>query len=320
MSATSVGGGATLESAPEPAPAKDALAPRAPEEARARKNPRAIAVVFLFELAWGFVVAAPAHAWAKRVWGSHPDGDAVLWAPGGRELLTWLGGLDPALSVVTRTSMLLLFVGVLLAQVPLAALLVSLGARRDDGRAPRMTDALARGVALFVPFTAVLALVSLVELLVLGIGAGVGALVERALTSGFGDALALDVRIAVTLFGLALALVVGVFGDLVRVALAYESLAEGPRRPAWTRLVSATKRAARVGRGGFLGAIGAWAWRAGVGLALVDAGAFVAGVLGGRGGAALVALWLVHQGVVLGRIGLRASFLASALRLQRSER
>jgi hypothetical protein len=57
-----------------------------------------------------------------------------------------------------------------------------------------------------------------------------------------------------------------------------------------------------------------WAWRALASLAPIVAAAWAADRLGGRGGAALFALLVLHQAVVLARVGLRASWLARALR------
>jgi hypothetical protein len=313
---TAAGGGETLESAPVAPPApRDDVRLLDPAAIAARRRPMAVAVVYLFELAWALVVATPVHAWAKRVWGSHPDGDAVLWAPGGRELMSWFGALDPALAVSTRTSLLLLFAGAMIAQIPLGALLVSLASERDGGRALRLSDALARGVGLWLPLSVVLFVASGLCALVLGVGVAAGIAVDRALIPSAGDARAFTIElVVVALFGV-LALAVGVFGDLVRAAVASDSVASQAPRSSWSRLVSATKRAAQVGRRGFVRALGAWAWRAVVSVGLLAAGSLAADALGGRGGALLVALWLVHQAVVLGRTALRASFLARALRL-----
>jgi hypothetical protein len=57
-----------------------------------------------------------------------------------------------------------------------------------------------------------------------------------------------------------------------------------------------------------------WAWRSVAAVAPVVAAAAVAGKLGGRGGAALVFLLLLHQAVVAVRVALRTSWLARALR------
>jgi hypothetical protein len=85
--------------------------------------------------------------------------------------------------------------------------------------------------------------------------------------------------------------------------------------PGGTLLVRGARTALRASRRALLRAVGAWAWRAALGLALLGAGAAAAQALGGRGGWALAGLWLIHQGVVLGRVALRASWLARALGL-----
>ena len=71
-------------------------------EIRARERPRAIILVYLWELAWALLIAAPIHAWAKRSWGAHPDGDAVLFRAGARDLAAWISSGDDAGSVVVR--------------------------------------------------------------------------------------------------------------------------------------------------------------------------------------------------------------------------
>jgi len=57
-----------------------------------------------------------------------------------------------------------------------------------------------------------------------------------------------------------------------------------------------------------------WAWRMLASVAPVLTGAAVAERLGGRGGVALVVLFALHQCVVVVHVGLRASWLAKALR------
>ncbi|MDF2697380.1 MAG: hypothetical protein K0S65_5763, partial [Labilithrix sp.] len=78
-----------------------------PTRIRARRRPGMVLFVWAWELVCAFFIATPVHAFAKAVWGSHPDGDAVVFRPGGRSLLTWLGDEGPALAVVLRTTFLL---------------------------------------------------------------------------------------------------------------------------------------------------------------------------------------------------------------------
>ena len=100
--------------------------------------------MFVAELAWAFVVATPVHAWARRAWGAHPDGDAVLFAPGGRDLLVWLGQDDAGLSVTARTTIVLLAVGAVLLQLPFGALVASLAFGRGGGATATSHDGRAR--------------------------------------------------------------------------------------------------------------------------------------------------------------------------------
>ncbi len=112
------------------------MRPLDPSAMHARKRPVAIAMMFAAELAWALVVATPVHEWAKRAWGAHPDGDAVLFAPGGRDLLMWLGQEDAGLSVTARTTLVLLVVGAVLLQLPFGALVASLAFGREVAAAP----------------------------------------------------------------------------------------------------------------------------------------------------------------------------------------
>ena len=57
----------------------------------------------------------------------------------------------------------------------------------------------------------------------------------------------------------------------------------------------------------------AWAWRAALSLGLVVIGIAASQALSGKGGAALLVLWLIHQAIVLVRVALRASWLARAI-------
>ncbi len=287
------------------------LSPLSPGAISARRRPAALLFVFAWELAWALVVATPVHAWARRVWGAHPDGDAVLWAPGARELLVWLGSLDAAESTVFNVTALLVLVGTMLAQIPLAILLTSLVNGRDEaGRAPSLADAQRGAAGTYLPLLTVHVAIRLGELTVLATGGFAARALDHALANSLGDALA--ARLAIALFALfvLLALALGVLGDLVRTSIAHD-----PSGSAWRSFVRAVKRAGGVGLRAFRSAFLAWAWRAAFALALVGLGALASQGLGGRGGLALLLLFVGHQGIVLARTALRASWLARAARL-----
>lgn len=268
---------------------------------------RAIAVVLVFawELAWGLVVATPVHAWVKQAWGAHPDGDAVLFEPGGRALVLMLGNGGDAMGVVVATVAVLLVAGAVLGQVPLGALVAAL-ARRT-----RFVDALATGVRAWLPLSAVLVIAGVVQGVLLAIGGFAGSALDHALRDALGDARAFGARLVVLAVFVAIAAVVGIVADLARVAVVRDL----ETAPAWTNVRAGIGAALRTTRRSFGGALGGWAWRAALAAALLGAAWMAGGIVGGRGGAALVALFVFRQLMVLGRTALRASWLAHALRL-----
>ena len=181
------------------------MTPLAPRSIHARKRPLAIAFVFLIELAWALVVATPVHAWARRVWGGHPDGDAVLFADGARDLMVWLGQNDAALAVTARTSIVLLVVGAVLMQLPFGALVASLAFGRvvrteDDGgagqiRSLRLRGALQIGVSAFLPLAVLLVLGSIASIVVLLLGGLAASGLDHTLTEAVGDARSFTLRV-----------------------------------------------------------------------------------------------------------------------------
>jgi hypothetical protein len=294
----------------------------------ARRRPLALASVFLADLSWALLVATPVHAWARNVWGGRPDGDAVLFADGARELMVWLGQSgDTALPVTARTTIVLLAVGAVLMQLPLGALVASLAFGRivqtdDDGtvqiRSLRLRSALQVGVTAFLPLAVLLVVGAVASLIVLLLGGLAASGLESSLNEALGDARSFTVR--AVLFGAfaALAAVIGVVVDLARAAeipTSRTTAASGAASPAWNVVLRGVRIALKTSRAGLGRAVLAWTGRAVVGLALVAIGFVAADVLGGSGGLSLTLLFVVHQAVILGRVALRASWMARALRL-----
>jgi hypothetical protein len=296
------------------------LAPLVPSAIRARRRPVAIVAVYLAELVWSLVIASPVHAWARAVYGAHPAGDAVLWAPGGRELLAWVGDANSALPILSRTTLILLVVGMLAMQVPLGALVVSLGFARgteaSGSAAPRWRSAIAVGTSAFWGLAGLLVLGGLTSLVVFAIGTMVGAAVDSGVSASLGDARAFQLRLVVIGLFTLLCCVIGVIVDLARVSVARETALTAIRGTAlsgWTMMLRGLRWGFRAFRRHAGRALLAWGWRAVLSLALIAVGYFVAAAIGGKGGALLLVLWLVHQGIVLVRVALRASWLARAL-------
>lgn len=298
-------------------------------EIRARKRPGAIVLLYLWELAFALLIATPIHAWARRAWGSHPDGDAVLWKDGGRALLTWLGQVDAALPVVSRTAIVLLVVGAVFSQLPLGALLASLAFERGPtppnfprtlgGQSPRAGTAMRAGMNAFFPLVVVLAFLAVTNAIVLGLGTALASAMDHGFERKLGDAQSFQLHVAVVAFFFLISAFAGVFVDLARAAIGREAgLASmrGSVHPAWNMMLRGIRVAITTSRNrGIYRALRAWAVRAGSGVVLLAIGWIAASSLGGKGGGALIALWVIHQGVVLGRVALRASWLAHATRM-----
>lgn len=281
-------------------------------EIRARQRPIAIVLVYFWELAWALVVATPMHAWARRSWGTHPDGDAVLFRAGARELASWVGAGDEAASVVVRVTLLLLVVGAVAGQIPLGALVASLIRRI------RATQALAVGVRAWLPLCGVLLLATFIEGVVLFGGGLASTAIGHALRDKMGDARAFGVTLAVFGFFVFLAAIVGVIADLARVAVARDVAEQDPDaepRSGLTVLRAGLGVALSTMRRRFGRALFGWTWRMSVGVMLLGLAWAIGSLVGGRGGIVLFLLFLLHQGIVFARTALRASWLAHALRL-----
>lgn len=254
----------------------------------------------------------------------------------------WLGQEDAGLALTARTTMVLLLVGTLLLQVPFGALVASLAFGREVAAPPvaapsdaddaaaasppsppalrslRLVTALKLGVGAWLPLASLLAFSVVLSVIVLSLGGIVASLVEHGVTASLGDARAFTVRLVVFALFAALALVLGVVVDLARAAAVREvGLAEraGATAPGWNVMLRGLRTAMTAARRGLGRATLGWTGRALVGVALVAIGYVAASSLGGRGGAALTGLFVIHQGVILGRVALRASWMARALAL-----
>ena len=308
-----------------PAAPKEHLTPLPPIAIRARQRPWAIFHVYLYELIFSLVIATPVYAWAQRAWGGHPDGDAVLWQPGGHYLATWVLQPETTLAVVSRTTLTLLAVSAIALQIPLGALCASLAFARDDDtpglpdprRSMRWTSALRIGMASFMALAGLFVLSLLASGIVAGLGVWASGAMSHRLAEGHGEVKAFEARLAVlAVFGVPLAFV-GVIADLARAAIARSAAiatAQGTPLPGLTLLGRGIRAGLRAARRSLLPGTVAWAWRALAGLALIAVGYAVTGAIGGRGGLSLVGIWVLHQLIVLVRTALRASWLARALR------
>jgi|HubBroStandDraft_6_1064221.scaffolds.fasta_scaffold42818_2 hypothetical protein len=270
---------------------------------RARRRPVAILGVWAWQTALAWFASWPAASLVQAAYGSDPRGDGVLWMPGSHALLDFLWREAHGVSAALRGAAYVLLVGAVAGLVPLAALMVAMAAA---GAAPggRRGHGIAETLRVLPAMTLLLFVMTAGQALALGAGAFAGQLAEGWTLTGLGEARAQQLGLALGVPFLVLAVAIGVTHDLARAAL--------------VRGASGGMRALALGVAEFgaapMSLAWSWAWRAAGGLVPVIVVGAVAGRLGARGGAALLLLALLHQGVVLGRVALRASWLAAALR------
>jgi hypothetical protein len=227
----------------------------------------------------------------------------VLWAPGSHALLDFLWRDLHGVSAVVRGAAWVLVAGALVGLVPMTALTVAL-ADPDHVTKVGYARRMEAGWRALPAMTLLLVVATVAQASALGAGVFVGELAEGWTQTGLGEAHAQELGAALGLPFLALATAIGVTHDLACAAVVCRAI--GGMR---ALVVAATEFfAAPVSLGW------SWAWRAMASLALVVAVGKVADRLGGLGGLALLVLALLHQMVVLGRVALRASWLAAALR------
>ncbi|MBX3227032.1 MAG: hypothetical protein KIT84_41295 [Labilithrix sp.] len=273
---------------------------------RARRRPGTIVGVWLFELGCAYVLATPVYAWARAVWGGHPDGDAVLFRPGALALMEWLNADGPTLAIVLRTTLVLFVVFGLASQVVFGAVVASLVSAK-----PRPGAALRVGLSAFFPLLAVALLAALLEGFFLGVGYYLSSSLDHAMQRTYGDQRAFVARLVVFGSFFVLVLAAGVLGDLAKVALARDVALGETKRPITNAILSALRVARTRPAAAGLG----WAWRAGVALWLVGTGATLNDWEASRSGNVIWLLFAAHQTLLLGRAALRTSWLAHATRL-----
>jgi hypothetical protein len=270
----------------------------------ARRHPWAVVGMWGWQSVLALLASQPLAALAGAAYGGDPRGDAPLWDPGGHALLDWLWHEAHGLSAVVRGAEVALAVAAVVGLVPLAAMLFAMAHATRDRKNVGLVRSVAAGLRAFRPFLVLGVVLGVAGALVAGLGAGAAGLAHMGALASLGEARAEQVALGVALAFLGPVSCVGVVHDLARAAVVRFQL--GGLRA----LVAGT----RVFREGPASLWWSWAWRAGVAAALVLVAASVASHLGGRGGAALAVLAVLHQAVVVARVALRASWLGYALR------
>lgn len=299
---------ATAEETPKVAGLhEDDLEPVPASEMRARRHPLAIGAMFLYELAAGYVIAAPVHAWARSAFGGHPYGDETLFRPGGYALLNWLDTDGSELAIVFRTTWMLLLVFALGSNLVTAGVVATLATRGGK----RLSNALRVGASSFFPILAAGVVFGAIQGFFLGLGFFLSSGLDHKLQASYGDERAWVARLALFAVFCVFVLASGVAGDLARVTIARDIAQGTAEKPLREGIVTAMRTARRkMGR-----AMLAWGWRAAISTALVGVGALLGDLTSGRAGGPLWLLFFAHQGIVFARAALRTSWLANALRL-----
>ncbi len=270
---------------------------------RARRRPRAVLWLYLYQLAVAFVVAWPISRALGAAFASHPRGASVLLDDGGWALLALRHAYDRLSPSLTALLSCAVVGGALFGLVPLTTLLVSVSHATPQLGAPRARHLAPYVVAAFRPMAILLVLATLLEISLLLVASRVYSSVSESAAARWGDARGDILGLVAFAFLGSLAAVVGVLHDLARAALA--------------RFRVGTAGAIRHGLAALrrtpLRLLWSWSWRVLAGWLVVVVVAAFTGRLGATslGVLALVAL---HQAAALARVMFRASWLARALR------
>jgi hypothetical protein len=271
---------------------------------RARYCPRAIVAFWAWEAVLGAALAWPFASIVRSTYGSHPHGDLVLWEPGGLALLDLVVRRTPVLGALVAHGVIVLLFAAVLGLVPAAALLASLAFSTAEGKRPSLREALALAMDAALPSASVFA-VAVVFDVSLGAAALAGAtLADEGFSRAFGDVAADGIALSFIVLCAAAGAAAGVLQELARAAVVRFGV--GARDGLRTALRALTITPTAL--------LWSWGWRALASLVPLALGGLLAERLGGLGGGGLVALWVLHQLIVLVRVALRASWLARAMR------
>jgi hypothetical protein len=274
------------------------------EAVRARRHPWALAGLWGWQTVLAVGASWPAASVVRVVYGIGPRGDAPLWDAGGHALLDFLWHSARGLAPVTAAGELALIVGAVAGLLPMAGAMFAMAYATRDRHAAGFVRSMTAALRVMPSLLLLLVVVSVAQAVAAGIGVAVGAAVEGWAHAGFGEARAQRIGIAAGLVFVALVSGLGVVHDLARAAVVRS-------RVSWLRALVLGART--FGRSP-LPLWWSWAWRALISLAPVLAVAAVATRIGGRGGATLLLLALLHQAVVVSRVAVRTSWLAETLR------
>ena len=272
---------------------------------RARRHPWALAGLWAWQSALALAVSWPAASLVGATYAGHPRGDGPLWDAGGHALLDFLWHGSRGLAGLTASAEIALSLAAIAGLLPTAAVMIAMAYATRDRRPAGFVRSVGGAARAMPSLLWLLVIMGVAEAATVGVGALIAVGAQAWFHDGLGEARAERVGVAVGLVFVVAASGLGVVHDLARAAVVCT------RATALRALVLGARTFGRAP----LPIWWSWAWRAITALAPVLAAAAVATRIGGRGGGTLVLLALLHQGVVLSRVALHASWLAQALRL-----
>jgi hypothetical protein len=267
----------------------------------------------MWQLPFALVVSVPVAALVGSTYGRGADGDAVLWAPGGRALLSFAAQQAAALRAMGALAATVWISWAFVGMVPMAMVMVAMSFTVTKAMGPVQTPPLgvcqSLGLRMWPRFVKLLLVFAAAQGTLLGLGGGLALATAMWTHAILGEALSQQLALCIALPFVFAAFAVHVIHDLARAFVVFSG----------RRAFAAIDAAVRSFRCGPVGLGAAWAWRASLASAAVLVGALSARRSDGLGGVALALLALGDQVIVLVRASLRASWLARALRAAAEE-
>ncbi len=267
--------------------------------ARTSRLLRVSLLYWLFETALALVVALPIRSVAERAYGQHPDGDAVLFRAGSLELTELVYRFDPATSLLPTLVVTVALIALVIGHVPLAAAISYLDEQEDWARV---------AVRSFFRMLTMFATFGVVRWLALGAGVALAFWVAGARAEAHGEVAAFNWAVASFIPFALLAWAVSTAEDYAYVGVVRTRGLLDAAITTYTAL-----RRKRLAPALYFGA-----QLAGHALCLGIAASLAASLGGGKGGFALVVLFVAHQLVQLTRIFLKVRWLAYVVDQQRA--
>jgi len=280
------------------------LVPLPAASVRARRRPWVVVGLWAWQTVLALLAARPAVSLVRAAYGDDPRGDAPLWRPGALPLLDLLARDAHGAAAALGTADAALAVAAVAGLVPTAAAMVAMSYGGRGRPSVGTARALAGGVRALPAFALMFALVGVAQGLLAAAAVAVADVVEAWAHTGLGEARAQQLGVAAAAPCVVAVAALGVMHDVARAGVVRLRLRGFRALTAGVRAL----REAPVALGW------SWTWRATASCLAVVAAALAVGPLGGRGGAALVFVAVLHQAVVVGRVAFRTSWLARALR------